>query len=88
MDGFDLRPSSGEPLLHQERGTTGAEWRVFQCLRHAEEGHDAVPGEAPHGAAMLLDRLAQQLGDPLHQLVRGFFSRSFGKGRKSNEIRK
>ncbi len=46
------------------------------------------PVKLAHGAAMLLDCLAQQLGDPLHQLVRGFFSRSFGKGGKSNEIRK
>jgi hypothetical protein len=88
MDGFDLRRSCGEPLLDQERSATGAERSVFQRLRHAEQGHDAVSGEAPDRAAMLLDRLAQQLGDPLHQLVGGFFSRSFGKGRKSNEIRK
>jgi hypothetical protein len=88
MDGFDLRRSCGEPLLDQESGATGAEWRVFHRLRHAEQGHDAVPGEARYATAMLLDRLAQKLGDRLHKRVGRFFSRSFGKGGKSNEVRK
>jgi hypothetical protein len=83
---LDRRRLKGEPLLDQQRRAAGAQRRVLQRLRHAEERHHAVTGEALDRATLLLDRIAQQLGDALHQRVGRFLSGALGKGGEPDEI--
>jgi hypothetical protein len=78
----------GKTLLDKKRCATRSKRAILQRRRHSEQRHYAIAREVLHRATLLMDGIAQQLCNLLHELIGGFLARPFRKGRESNEIGK